>query len=123
MSCVNCDYWGFTGRGETEDGNQKSTCNRCGEVHVKAEEFGISHTAIGKPEQSTMIREGQLWKLKEDDSIWKVTSILVEPEELVEVTRIKKPEEGEDWTKELEPVKLLDQQTWNYYAEKGEVEA
>jgi hypothetical protein len=114
MACLNCGHWAFTARGRTEEGNEKSTCNECGEVHVEKKKHKIQHGSIN-PNHYTVIKSGQKWKLVEDETMWKVDTIFVEPELKVRLSRVEEPENTEeDWSRLVEPIKLLDRSTWNY---------
>lgn len=116
MGCLNCDHWAFTSRGTTEEGYEKSTCNECGTVHVEKREHKIQHGSTN-PNLYTVIKNGQRWKLKEDETIWKVSKIYVEPELKVKLSRVEQPENAEEaeLSKLVEPIKLLNRSTWNYY--------
>jgi hypothetical protein len=50
--------------------------------------------------------------------MWKVDTIFVEPELKVRLSRVEEPEDTdeEDWSRLVEPIKLLDRSTWNYAA-------
>lgn len=117
MTCKRCGFYAFTVRG-TKEKVQKKTCNRCGKVHIETEKYRIPHTAIGKPEQATVLEKGQKWKLQEDQSIWKIEQIRLEPEEEVVLQRLQH-EEDEDLIKTVQPSKLLDTKAWNFAADKG----
>ena len=77
---------------------------------TEVDKVKVQHTATN-PSQFTVINRGSKWLLKEDGSVWQVKDILTEE------PRVKLMEVVGDREEVLEPIKLLDRQTWNYYGE------
>ena len=81
-----------------------------GDYKVEVDKVKVQHTATN-PNHFSVINKGSKWLLKEDESVWQVKDILTEE------PRVKLIEVVGDREKILEPIKLLDRQTWNYYGE------